>query len=339
MTADAAAFRPRILPVAAEVARPLWSVMIPTFNCAGHLRKTLRSVLAQDPGPHIMQIEVVDDHSTDSPESVVQELGNGRVQFYRQPKNVGITQNFYTSIARSRGYLVHLLHGDDCVHDGFYARMQEAFVDRPNIGAAFCRHFFIDSEGEKLSISALEQPSSGILDNWLERLAEEQRIMTPSIVVRREAYEELGTFDSRLVCTEDWEMWVRIAARYPVWYEIEPLASYRMHDNSNTGRHMHTAEDVRYTRLAIEMFKSYLPVERAESIARRARDAHALSAVNNAGALWRMQDRTGAIAQLREALKLAHSLKVIVALTRLFMRVLVVDRSRALNGARSNGES
>jgi glycosyltransferase involved in cell wall biosynthesis len=329
MMDGAASYRPRVPPVPPEVARPLWSVMIPTFNCAGYLGETLRSVFAQDPGSDVMQIEVIDDHSTDDPETVVQKLGNGRARFYRQPKKVGITQNFYTCIARSRGRLVHLLHGDDRVLDGFYARMQEAFANRPQIGAAFCRHFFIDSKGETLSTSALEQPRSGILDNWLERLAEEQRIMTPSIVVRREAYEALGTFDSRLVCAEDWEMWVRIAARYPVWYEPEPLASYRMHQSSNTGRHVHTAEDIRYTRLAIDMFKSYLPTDRAASITRRARTVYALSAIGNARSLWRGQDRTGAVAQLREALKLSRSVKVITALARFIVRDLIVPAHRA----------
>ena len=66
---------PRIEPVPSSVARPMWSVMIPTYNCARYLRKTLESVLAQDRGPKSMQIEVVDDCSTeDDPEAVVAEF-------------------------------------------------------------------------------------------------------------------------------------------------------------------------------------------------------------------------------------------------------------------------
>ena len=64
-----------IFPVPEGIPRPLLSVMIPTYNCANYLRETLTSVLTQDPGVELMQIEVVDDHSTkDDPEAVVREL-------------------------------------------------------------------------------------------------------------------------------------------------------------------------------------------------------------------------------------------------------------------------
>lgn len=294
--------------------------MIPTFNCAAYLRETLQGVLAQDPGPDAMQIEVVDDCSSDEPQAVVAEIGAGRVGFHRQPRNVGVPYNFYTCIDRARGHLVHLLHGDDLVLPGFYAAMGRAFTSHPEIGAAFCRHGFIDSEGQRRSVADPEQPASGILTNALERLALEQRIMTPSIVVKREAYETLGAFDSRLSCAEDWEMWVRIAAHYPIWYEAAPLALYRMHEASNTGRHTHTAEDIRYTRRAIELFEPYLPADRAARIVRSARRTYSLAALENARGLWARKDRSGAVAQVREALALSRSPQTLLALARLTLR-------------------
>lgn len=305
-------YRAHIPPIPDDVARPLWSVMIPTYNCANYLAKTLRSVLAQDPGPGLMQIEVVDDYSTeDDPAAVVERLGGGRVGFYRQPQNVGITKNFETCLKRSQGKLIHLLHGDDYVRGGFYQKMQAAFEQNPGLGAAFCRQIFMDEYGHWQDISPLEQMNSGILTNWLERLALEQRIMTPSIVVRRDVYEELGGFDSRLLCSEDWEMWVRIAAHYPIWYETEPLAVYRMHMHSNTGRHIRSGEDIRYTRHAIQIFKSYLPSQVAHEINSRARETYALSALNMTYQLLHAGDIVGVLAQVREALKCYHSVKVI----------------------------
>ena len=56
--------RAPVPPVTDARARPLWSVMIPTYHCARYLAETLASVLDQDPGPEAMQIEVVADHST-----------------------------------------------------------------------------------------------------------------------------------------------------------------------------------------------------------------------------------------------------------------------------------
>jgi hypothetical protein len=298
--------------------------MIPTYNCGAYLRETLASVLKQDPGLDVMQVEVVDDHSTqDDPKAAVAELGKGRVVFYRQQENVGHIENFATALRRSRGQLIHLLHGDDCVRDGFYRRMQQAFEEHREIGAAFCRQIFMDENGHWQGISPLEQTQSGVLENALERLAVEQRIMTPSIVVRREVYENLGGFDARLVCSEDWEMWVRIAARYPVWYEVEPLALYRMHFQSNTGRHVRTGEDISYTCKAIDLFSEYLPCESAQRVTRQAKQTYAFSAVSTAYAEGVRGDISALRAQLRAALGCSRSPKVMFKVLRILARLTI----------------
>jgi glycosyltransferase involved in cell wall biosynthesis len=318
-------YRSVIHPVPLGEARPLWSVMIPTHNCANYLRKTLATVLAQDQGAELMHIEVVDDHSThDDPAAVVAELGKNRVGFYQQAANVGVPANFDTCLQRSRGHLVHVLHGDDFVLEGFYNKMQQAFAKQPGLGAAFCRQIFIDEEGNQKGLSDLEQAESGILFNWLERLASEQRIMTPSIVVKREAYEKLGGFDHRLRCSEDWEMWVRITANYPIWYEIEPIAAYRMHTNSNTGRHIRTGEDMKYTREAISIFKSYLPPSIAEKVTKQARETYAFSALSMAYELLNKRDVTAAIVQIREALRFSTSPKVIRRTIKILKQAVVL---------------
>src|SRR5689334_23006227 len=103
-------YRAPITPCLDNEARPLWSVMIPTYNCARYLQETLANVLVQDPGSELMQIEVVDDHSIDDPAAVVAQVGRGRVGFFQQQQNVGHTNNFATCLKRSRGRLVHLLH-------------------------------------------------------------------------------------------------------------------------------------------------------------------------------------------------------------------------------------
>ncbi|MEC4818254.1 MAG: glycosyltransferase [Scytonema sp. PMC 1069.18] len=327
MINDQYSYRTTVPPVPKGIHRPLWSVIIPTYNCANYLRETLASVLAQAPGPEIMQIEVVDDHSTkDNPAEVVEELGRGRVGFYRQPKNLGHTGNFQTCLERSRGKLIHLLHGDDCVRDGFYSKMQRAFDEQPELGAAFCRHIFMDDQGHWQSFSSLLQPESGVLSNWLERIIVKQYIQTPSIVVRRDVYERLGGFDRRFkFYYEDWEMWVRIATQYPVWYEVEPLAAYRLRSASNSGRSVRTGENVQDIRTGLEIVRSYLsnylPQTTVNKLLNENKEYSALCTLETARQLLSLGDTEGGIAQIREALKCCHSIKVLKKLGLIFLKV------------------
>ncbi|HEU0079982.1 MAG TPA: glycosyltransferase [Longimicrobiaceae bacterium] len=313
MTGDAHPFREAVPPVPEGEPRPLWSVMIPTYECAGYLRQALEGVLAQDPGPELMQIEVVDDHSTrDDPEAVVREVGGGRVGFFRQPENVGHVRNFNACLRRSRGRLVHLLHGDDAVRDGFYRRMAAAFEARPEIGAAFCRHLVMDEDGHWTVVSRLEEPQSGVLDDWLERIAVGQRLQAPSMVVRREAYERLGGFDARIAAYgEDWEMWVRIAARYPVWYETEPLAVYRVSARSLSGRTVRSGENGRDLRRAIEINREALPPERADALSREARLATEHACLRRSFRLANAGEMRASLAQLRESVRFSRAPSVL----------------------------
>jgi GT2 family glycosyltransferase len=311
-------YRETISSVPDDEIRPLWSVMIPTYNCAKYLRETLASVLAQDPGSELMQIEVIDDHSTqDDPETVVKELGQGRVTFYQHPENVGSIKNFNTCLQRSRGKLVHLLHGDDCVRQGFYQKLQQAFEQEPTIGLAFCRHVNFDEHSHWQWFAELHQAERGILPNWLEQIATINRIQPPSVVVRREVYEKLGGFDSRICCcAEDWELWVRIAANYPVWYEPEPLALYRFHSSSLTGRCARSGQNVRDLRTAIEITQSYLPDGLADQLTREARENWAMYAVKYiAPKMLNEGDIDAAFTQIQEVLKCSRSPKVIKAVS------------------------
>ncbi|WP_404924782.1 glycosyltransferase family 2 protein [Mesorhizobium sp. ORM16] len=303
------------LPQAA--VRPKWSVMIPVYNSARFLASTLQSVLAQAPDSAHMQIEVVDDCSSDDPQKVVNEIGGRRVGFFRQPQNLGHIGNFHTCLSRAQGELVHLLHGDDAVRPEFYELLGRGFDADPRVGAAFCRTVFMGAHGQELSIEPAMQPISGRLENAVVRLALEQRIMTPSIAVRRAVYEELGGFDRRLKCSEDWEMWIRIASRFPVWYEPQALALYRMHPQSNTGRHIRNAADMAYTRMAIDIFKSYLPSELADDVAASARRTYSQSALETGRRLLGSGDWAGCLAQMSEAFQLDPSLKTIGRMLRL----------------------
>jgi hypothetical protein len=125
------------------------------------------------------------------------------------------------------------------------------------------------------------------------------------MVVRREVYEALGGFDRRLSWTEDWEMWARIATNYPVWHEVEPLALYRMHVNSNTGRYVRTGENVRDLGRVFSIIKNYVPNGSGGMLAKQGRNFYARRALATAAGMVAEGDFSCAIAQARAAIQLS----------------------------------
>jgi len=226
------------IPPRAEPGRPRFSVMLPTYEPDDKLAQALESVLRQAPAPAAMQIAVVDDGSrSDLVRKLVEACDpHGRVEIVEEPRRLGLGGNWNRALGLARGELVHLLHQDDYVLPGFYDRMDAAFRQRPDIGMAFCRTRLVDGTDRAIKTTSRLQWTSGVLANWLPRIAERQRIQTPSVVVARRTYETLGGFRTDLQLALDWEMWVRIAAHAAVWYDPRPLAAYRRHPANETTR-------------------------------------------------------------------------------------------------------
>jgi hypothetical protein len=155
----------------------------------------------------------------------------------------------------------------------------------------------------------LEQPESGIWQNALQKLTTRCRIQTPSIAVRREVYETLGAFDRRLSYCEDWEMWVRIAAHYPIGYEVETLAFYRTHTQSITGRHRRKGQDIRSLRQGLKVMNEYLP--HGQTLTASGRHYYGLRALRQAEKLIDQGSFDIAVIYIREAFLCSTSWEIL----------------------------
>jgi GT2 family glycosyltransferase len=315
---------PAIAPLAPSSERPLWSVMIPTYNCTPFLKAALRSVLAQDLGPAAMQIEVVDDASTDADvAALVAELGAGRVQYFRQPHNVGLLRNFETCLNRARGHLVHLLHGDDLVLPGFYRAIGQLFERYPSAGAAFSHYASINEEGQRTQKFDPLEAQAGLLPNWLLRIAEDQCLQYACMVVRREVYEHLGSFYGTDY-GEDWEMWVRIARYYPVAYTPELLAEYRGRTTSISGEKERLGHVMTGASRAISLIQQHLPAADKQRIAQLSRKRYAYLGIGGAYRLLRdTRDWSVAQSRIKQSLALSRHPTVYVQLLKFYLKALV----------------
>lgn len=316
---------PKINSLPDNIRRPIWSVMIPTYNCLDFLKEALASVLIQDPGPEKMQIEVVDDASTDGDYAYwVDKIGKGRVSFFKQEQNVGSLRNFETCINRSKGLYVHMLHGDDCVKEGFYKEIENLYEQFPEIGAAFTGCELIDQDSKILdNIREEVTDKPGIITDFLPKIARRQLIQPPSIVVKRSVYEKLGSFYA-VHYGEDWEMWTRITAHFPIASSPKFLALYRVdNDKSISYRSYLSGQNIADINKVIKIIQGYLPEKQRKSIKKDSLKLHSVYCIRVANSLQSDHKEKIAFNQVKGALVMYTSVTTLYWAGRFYLMHLL----------------
>lgn len=298
--------------------------MIPTYNPnLDYFAQGLRAVLAQDPGSATMEIAVVDDCSSSfDPHHHVRGIGGDRVSWFRQDRHGGIGRNWNTCIERARGQWVHILHQDDLVRPGFYARLSDGLAKHAAVGAAFCRDVVIDGQGERKWSQLLIRETPGIVDDWIEHVFVRLHLRASALVVKRSVYEALGGFRLDLQYALDWDMWKRIAVAYPLWYEPVALACYRRHAASASFTFIRSGANIAEIRRSIELSASDLRPAIAAEVTKKARQNYTQYAVLTAWRALLERDLVASLAQIREARKLTSSLAVALAIGRFLPKAL-----------------
>ena len=149
------------------------------------------------------------------------------------------------------------------------------------LSAPLLRWQVIDAKGSVTAVAEPEQESAGPLEtNWAacKRAADRHA----GHRIRRSVWEDLGGFDPRLECAEDWENVGPDRGAVGVWYEPALLAAYRSHQRPTAAAISPMRGELHYTRRAMELFRPLLPKDRARSIIASARRAYARTALDNA---------------------------------------------------------
>jgi glycosyltransferase involved in cell wall biosynthesis len=302
---------PTISPVPENgVVRPLWSVMIPAYNCIKYLGETLRSVLMQDQGLDLMQIEVVDDCSNDGDvEALVNEIGKGRIMYFKQAQNAGSLRNFETCLKRAKGHWVHMLHGDDRVAPRFYDEIKLLFLAHPNAGAAFTNFAYINGNSDIVDIvNPILRRTPGVIADFLLKIAHRQLIQPPAIVVKRSVYESIGSFYA-VHYGEDWEMWARIASRYSVAYSPKCLAFYRVGYNAGISHNSFiSGQNTKDIIKVIDIIQNYLPLSEREKLKKQALVYYSIFSIKVANSLL-LTNVDAAFIQAKAAFKMQKSVR------------------------------
>jgi glycosyltransferase involved in cell wall biosynthesis len=225
---------------------PLISVAIPTYNHGKFIEESIRSVLAQT--YKNIEIIVVDDGSTDDTRKIVEALG-GRVSYYYQ-SNKGQSAARNLAINKGNGEALAFLDADDMWLRHKLESQLQILENNPHIGMVACGANNIDESGE--FINKYVPSNFANHDSLLKALSISQIIPGSSsgVLVRRKCFETVGCFDEQIKIGPDWDMWLRIAKQYEVYFIEEPLVMIRR--TLNKPKFRNPAAEEHYVSMIIE---------------------------------------------------------------------------------------
>lgn len=199
----------------------LVSVVIPCYNQAHYLGEAIASALGQAYRP--LEVVVVDDGATDSTFEVA--TAYIEVRCVRQA-NQGLAAARNAGLRAARGEYVVFLDADDRLLPGALEVGAAALDGHPGAAFAVGRHLRIASDGSPLPVSLRERVER---DHYVSLVRRCWIAMPATVMYRRAPLEAVGAFDARLRCAEDYDLYLRLACRFPIVDHYAEVAEYRQH--------------------------------------------------------------------------------------------------------------
>jgi glycosyltransferase involved in cell wall biosynthesis len=213
-------------------AGPAVSIVLPTYNRAPLLGRSLRSVLAQS--FEEFEVIVVDDGSTDGTAEVVAGFVDPRVRYFKLARNAGAAAARNAGIGLARGKFLAFQDSDDEWVPSKLAKQMAAFARGPeSLGMVYSDMQSIRADGSEKYFAAPDVQRGRLIDpeTWFYQVC---NLGIQSAVIRREYLAEAGHFNEELPALEDLEMFIRLSRLCAFERLREPLVRY--HDTEGLSK-------------------------------------------------------------------------------------------------------
>jgi glycosyltransferase involved in cell wall biosynthesis len=195
---------------------PKISVIIPAYNCAKWITRSIRSILDQSLEENDYEVIVVNDGSTDDLVQVLTPYLN-QIKFIDRKENKGLPYSLNEGIAHSKGRFIIRLDSDDYVHND-YLKIPFMFLSmNPNIDAVAVDYIKVDEKENVISRHNCEIDPIGC-----------------GILFRHEHLISLGFYDEKQKLHEEKELMERFKKKYTLTRIQLPLYRYRDREDSIT---------------------------------------------------------------------------------------------------------
>lgn len=195
---------------------PTVSVIIPTYNRAHLLRRSINSVLEQTFTD--FELIIVDDCSTDSTNELLKTYGDPRIRYLKNSENLGAGRSRNAGVAASNGKYIAFQDSDDewlpqKLEKQIAEFKKSAGLGKKPVGMVYCLLLSIDLASQSQIMGG---HCFNLSDDIFASLLIGPDVGTPTMLIERGAWDEIGGFSDEIHCFEDWEFSLRMAEKYSV---------------------------------------------------------------------------------------------------------------------------
>ena len=243
---------------------PKISIILPNYNSEKYLKETIESVLSQT--YQDFELIIVDDASTDKSMEIARSFQDPRIKYIQSDRNRQVAYTANIGMEMAEGEYIARIDSDD-IWDEKKLEIQLKFMEENmDIAACFTRVDIIDENSHNANkkyqviYDIFEKAKNRSQKEWLGIfLTEGNCLCHSSVFMRKEFFKDIGGFyNLAYVGAEDYELWVRMVIRHPIYVLDDRLVKYRWEEHSATKISGLTKEKV-YMAINLQMMlKSHL---------------------------------------------------------------------------------
>lgn len=205
------------------------TIILPTYNRCDLLTRSLESVLAQT--YHNKEIIVVNDGSTDGTEEVLSKYKD-RITYLKK-ENGGLSSAVNLAIPKASGKYIWVFADDDIALPKKLELQVRKFQENEKVGLVHTSAIFMEEiEGQTVYKGMWHARQTESKYQLKEKL-NGNFYFSPTVLVKKEVFDKVGTFDERLIRAQDYDMWVRISRYYHVTAIPVPTVHYLFKQHAN----------------------------------------------------------------------------------------------------------
>ena len=184
------------------------SVIIPTYNRARSIKESVMSVLKQT----YKDIEclVIDDGSCDNTIDILNTIKDSRLKVIELQQNKGPSYARNFGCNKAQGEYIAFNDSDDLWVESKLEKQLLFLNNNPDYSMVYCR-FVCEDKAGKTIVPDERFGKKELEDNLVNTLMNFNTIGTPTIIIKKEVWEQIGGFDEKLAALEDYDLAIRIA--------------------------------------------------------------------------------------------------------------------------------